>query len=280
MIRTLLAALLVLAPLTSAAQTATSGGVSLPASQIDQAIDRQAMRIGHLPADRRGTVIPALRALGPAAADRMIARLGADSPAMTELKRTSPAAYDTFVGALLDALGTFKTPRAEPTLRRFFEATTSPKLAARMGAEGLGRLCTTSTIATLTAHATNEDPRHLEAATGLGLCRDEAAVSVLTRWLASNPPPETTQAVALALGMMGSSWAWQALGPTRAQEGQQLRAAAAAALIAAYPHSTGDAAHAIVTAILMVDEPSIQGAIDQLPAKDVLRVRWTKLHRK
>lgn len=277
MIRSILAALLMATPVIASAQVGTGSAAT---QQLGRAIDSLATKAARLPSDRRASLVAPLRALGPTAVDGVLQRLNADSPAMSALKVTSPAAHDAFVAALLDALGSFRSPRAEPTFARLFEAKESPALVARMAAEGLGRLCTTSSIATLSAHATTGDSLATNAADGLGQCRKESSAAVLTGWLATRPPADTTRAVAQALGMQGSSWAWQALGAARADEGKRIRTATASALMAAYPHYEGDAARALMNAILMVDEPSLNAAISQLHEGDVLRVRWARLHRR
>lgn len=214
--------------------------LATPPSVADR-IDRLAGFTASLPADRRVHVVRRLQSLGPAALDPMLARLQADSPAMSALRRRSPAAHRAFLAALAEAVGTLESPRSIPVLRALLDGPPADARVPRAAADGLGRLCRVApTASLLVAHAAPGRPNRLAALGGLGSCRVEPAVVALTARL-SDPDPEVTRIAAQSLGRLGSSWAWLALGPAAALEGPALRTRARDAILSVSPRRARDA---------------------------------------
>jgi hypothetical protein len=264
-------------PLTvHAASTVTSPTVPSTTVSVGTSIDRLAARAAQLPVDRRASLARQLRALGPSALAPMVARLQQDSTAMKRLHAESEGAYAAFRLALVDALGYLRDTRAAPALKKEFEAPTSDARLARVAAEGLGRLCDAS----LAPHGVANDPREQEAYAGLSLCRKETSANVLLGRLESIPPEATAKALANAIGMLGSSWAWEAMGSGAKAEGDRVRAHAATVLLKVRASYSNGAKDAIEKALLMVDHPSTSQAVSALPATDSLRLRWTRSHAK
>ena len=280
MMRRMTLAALVLSALPLAARAASTVSTTpIPTTtttNVSTTIDRLVERAAKLPVDRRSTLARQLRALGPAALDAMIARLQQDSAAMKKLRAESEGAYGAFRLALVDAIGNFRNTKAAAALKKEFEAPTSDSRLALVAAEGLGRLCDAS----LAPHAVANDAREQEAYAGLAYCRKETSANVLLGRLDSIPPEATAKALADAIGMLGSSWAWEAMGAGAKAEGDRVRAHAATVLLKARASYDNGAKDAIEKALLMVDHPSTTQAISSLPTTDSLRVRWTRAHKK
>ena len=220
---------------------------------IGAKIDALATRTGQLPRDRRAQVAVQLTRLGPAAEGAILARLDHDSPAMATLRSNDASAASAFDAALLHAIGELKTVRALPSLRRAFEQ--NPDLRVRKAAaDGLGKLCELGGDKVLSAHARTGDARAQVAYASLGLCRHTRTADLLATSLATAPESDVA-AIAHGLGFLGSTWAWEALGPTRADEGRAVRERCANALVAAYARYTGPAARSAIGKMLRMVDP-------------------------
>jgi hypothetical protein len=181
--------------------------------------------------------------------------------------------------ALLEAIGTLRDPRARAVLRVVFERPPSEPLR-RAAALGLGRLCDAQAEQLLvSASGRNADaapPRarrpaavdaRIAAIAGLGHCRTMQSATVLADRLAdavraaeSDQNVRTEGAVAVAaaeaLGTLGSSWAWRALGPSRESEALRVRAVAANALLDALLWGGESTALAASRGVAMVEHPA------------------------
>jgi hypothetical protein len=85
--------------------------------------------------------------------------------------------------------------------------------------------------------------------------------------LAAHPDDATAAALADAIAFHGSSWAWEALGPTRASDGERARLQLTQALLAAYPGYQGATRQAIGDALVTVAHPTTANALADLRAR-------------
>jgi hypothetical protein len=117
-------------------------------------------------------------------------------------------------------------------VRAIFEKATDA-WAMRGAGRSMGRLCDAPSFRRLEA-ALGEPARRVAAVDGLGECRSLASAEVMTRLLDATTTTDEATLVANALGNLGSQWAWEALGPTRAAEGQKVRERIAPALVRSF----------------------------------------------
>jgi hypothetical protein len=217
-------------------------------------IDALAASADALPRDRRASLVGRLTALGPAAADALLARVSADSAAMAALRTRDLSAARAFDAALLETLGKLREPRALPALNRAFASVTADPRTAQAAADGLGRLCDAGGFAPLAAAARTSDGRAARAWTALGLCRTEPAATLLADRLNSAREGDEVRTLAEALGSLGSTWAWQSMGDARSAEGARVRRTAATALRRALTQADARTSAALREALRMVGE--------------------------
>jgi hypothetical protein len=139
---------------------------------------------------------------------------------------------DALAAGMLTAVGRMRDGRAATVLHAAFKAkaTAAVTLAS---AEAIGRLCDGSSVDLLRA-ALSDPVRRDAAIAGLGQCRGVEAAGVLGAELGAVGAPEEAATVSRALGAIGSSWAWDALGQVRAAEGLEVRRIAATALVRSF----------------------------------------------
>jgi HEAT repeat protein len=104
-------------------------------------------------------------------------------------------------------------------------------------------------------------PLRLASLEGLGECRRVDCATELASVLGSASDEETAVAAARALGSIGSSWAWKALGPAMAPTAASVRETAAQALLAAFSQHGSEARAAIAKAIVMLEHPDMPARI-------------------
>ncbi len=170
-----------------------------------------------------------LRQLGNEALLPMLEVLAFDAPSLagaTDLER------EVYVTGLFDAVGRIRDGRAAPVLHAALSAT-QPGWLHRASAEAMGRLCDAASLERLRVGLADA-VRRTSAISGLGQCRSVAAAKLLADELDATVAAEEARVIAKALGALGSSWAWQALGPARKADGDKARGIAAAALVRGY----------------------------------------------
>jgi hypothetical protein len=204
-----------------------------------------------VPYARRAHLARALKAFGKGGLYPLL-----DLITAPDVLAAPPATRDPLLVAGLEAIGKLRDRRALPVVRGLFEAGETSPGVARAAAQAIGQLGGTDDAAYLAARALPGDSREDAALYGLGYCRLTPAAQHLEARLAARPPTETVRTIADAMAQLGSSWAWEALGPSRAAEGDALRAGLAATLVAALPHYQGPARDAIEDALLVVAHPS------------------------
>lgn len=194
-------------------------------------------------------VLRELRGLGAPALLPMLEALAVKAPERGSL---TDEEWDVLKTGMVDAVGILRDPRARPVLLAAFEApghSSAVKLAA---GRALGRLGGDAELALLKKHAVKGDALLLAAIAGLGELRRKESAAHLASLLAAGVE---TDAVAEAMGQLGSSWAWRTLGPKAAPTGLEIRKVLAQALVPGYRKSPKSRA-ALGEAILMVDHPS------------------------
>ena len=216
-------------------------------------IDALASSADALPRDRRASLVRRLSALGPAATDALLTRAAADSPAMAALRSRDASAARAFDAAILETLGQRRDPRALPLFKRVFESSADSRVS-QAAADGLGRLCEAGGFATLASAARTSGRHASNAWTALGLCRTEASATLLAGRLDSASDSDDVRTLADALGSLGSTWAWQAMGEATRPEGARVRQVASAALHSALARVEGSTATTVREALRMVGE--------------------------
>lgn len=196
---------------------------------------------------------PELRALGGAALLPMLHALAFEAPAATLSTRERTA----YTVGMLEAVGLLRDPRSGPVLIAVLEGGSKDALVLRAAAEATGRLCGDPELAALTRHTATTDPLRVAAIAGLGECRRIESASHLATLLASAPDDASAEPIARALGVVGSSWAWKALGPAAAAKGLAVREVAARALVGALPKRGGEARAQIARSVLLLEHPIV-----------------------
>ncbi|APR87869.1 hypothetical protein A7982_13218 [Minicystis rosea] len=210
-----------------------------------------------------------LRAMGASALLPMLSALAFDGPSAV---LTDPQRAALTVG-MLEAVGLLRDPRSGPVLSAALESGTTDAQVLRAAAEALGRLCGDADLSALTRHAVFTDPLHQAAVHGLGQCRRVEAAKHLGGLLATAPDDATTELVAGALGTIGSSWAWKALGPSVAATGLAVREIAARALVSAFPLRSPAARQRIGVAMMLVEHPVLPELLSRAHAEAPAELR-------
>jgi hypothetical protein len=205
-----------------------------------------------------------LRALGPSALWAMVDALAFDAPPRGELNDEE---WTALTAGLLEAVGALRDPRSGPVLGAVFENGPASPRVRTAAAKALGRLCGDAELGVLVKHLPRGDARRLAAIHGLGECRRAESVDKLAGLLSAETDPATVEALASALGAVGSSWAWKAMGPEADATGLAVRKAAATALVAAYAGRSAETRASLSRAIAAVDQPETLALIDQARAR-------------
>ena len=213
--------------------------------------------------EHRAQVSRTFKALGPAALYPLLAVVAPDSAAVRNL---APTTRTIFLVSAIEALAAMKDRRALAAYHQIVDGLETEPLIVRAATQAIGALDTEEDASYLIARAQPGQPRELAAIAGLGYCRRTSAATHLSARLDAHPAATETAAIAEAMGWLGSSWAWTALGPQRAAEGAQLRDRLAASLVAAYPNYSGQERQAIGEALLLVEHPATPNRLAQLRA--------------
>jgi hypothetical protein len=208
-------------------------------------------------------VTRAFRALGPGALLPLLALVDPDA-----LEPLPPGeAREVLLVGALEAVGSISDRRATPVLARILDSDEPSHAVARAAAEALGGLCGDEELKVLSGHAAPGARRELEAIAGLGHCRRDGAAQLLVARLTDAHEARTARALALAMGHLGSSWAWQALGPARAQEGDTLRGQLVEALVRSFAEQPAEVQRASEHALRMLEHPSTAARVAEARAQ-------------
>jgi len=220
---------------------------------------------------------PELRALGPAGLLPMLSALAFDAPrtALTEKERNALTA------GMLEAVGMLRDPRSAAVLHIALEGGSRDPVVRRAAAEAVGRLCGDAELALLIKHTASGDELAEASIHGLGQCKRMEGAKQLAALLAAAPDDATAEVVAAALGVAGSSWAWQAMGPSAEATGLAVREIAARALVDAFPRRGGAARARIGKSMLLVEHPLLPALIEKAraSAQPDVQVAFTTLQK-
>lgn len=194
-------------------------------------------------------VLRELRGLGAAALLPMLEALAVQAPARGN---ATDAEWDALKLGMLEAVGILRDARARPVLHAAFEAKGQSPAVLLAAGRALGKLGGDAELGLLKKHAVKGDPLLLAAIAGLGEMRRKESAQHLASLLSANVQ---TDAVAEAMGQLGSSWAWRTLGPKAAATGLEVRKICAQALAPSY-RKNPKSRTALGEALLMVDHPS------------------------
>jgi len=201
----------------------------------------------------------AFKALGAQALEPLLALV--ESPALRDL----PAEKRSMVVAgALEALAQLRDRRAAASFRAAADG--GDETIARAAAEGLGMLGGPDEERFLIARAVEGGAHERAAIAGLGRLRTTRSSAHLAARLAAHPSPAVPAALADAMAFCGSSWPWQALGPTHDQDGEAVRELLAAALADALPAYQGATREALGVALLAVGHASTPNRLARLRA--------------
>jgi hypothetical protein len=182
----------------------------------------------------------------------MLEALAIKAPAHGTL---NDAEWDALKIGLLEAVGVLGDSRARPVVLAALEAPGQSAAVQSAAARAVGRVGGDDGLALLTKHAVKGDALLLAAIGGLGEMRRIESAKHLAGLLASTKDPAVAKAAATALGTLGSSWAWRAMGPKAEATGLAVRKVCADALVSSYARSKDKVRIAAGEAILMVDHP-------------------------
>lgn len=199
-----------------------------------------------------------LRGLGKEALLPMLEALAFDAPARGGLNDTEWQALET---GLLRAVGILRDAKAAPVVRAIFTEQTVESRVSIEAAEALGRICDKESFDFLVASAQPGQPLRASAVQGLGECRTYDSAKVLAS-LAKKASAAEIETFAAALGSVGSSWAWEAMGPAYESESDAARQLIVGALMDVFVKHEASRG-AIQRAIVMADHPNTLGHIQQ-----------------
>jgi hypothetical protein len=175
-----------------------------------------------------------LRALGKDALVPMLESLAFDAsqPGLDAREKEALA-----VG-MLSAVGDIRDARSTSVVSAIFEAETGSTPIAIAAATALGKRCDATELKLLETHSAEGDKLRLAAIEGLGECRRKDGAKKLASILASADDQATQAATVRSLGVVGSSWAWVALGKDQEQKGIEVRTMASDALLSFFVKNT------------------------------------------
>lgn len=210
------------------------------------------------------SVTKELRALGASALLPMLNELtfemrprdGATDPEWAALRE-----------GLIDTVALLRDRRAAPVLLAAFEQGSLDAGARTAAAKGLGRLGGDAELAALTTHLSAKDPLRSAAIAGLGECKRIESATALAGLLAQESDEAEAERIEQAMGSLASSWAWQAMGAARQDEGLSVRLAVAKALVPAFARLQSEGRERARKSLLMAEHPDTPALIDAQIAK-------------
>ncbi|WP_169927743.1 HEAT repeat domain-containing protein [Labilithrix luteola] len=202
----------------------------------------------------KAAISHALAKLGPTAVMPMIELLAFDGPAGLPVEQSPAVQRD-----LVEALGLLRDPRAMPVLGKMLERD-ADFTTTRTVAEAIARMDTDEASQKLVSSlATSSGERAKAILAGMGMCHKTVVTQTLAARLAARPDDATAILVVKSLGHAGNAWGWKTLAD-RTDE-NEVRGAAAKALVDAYVTYTGSAREAAAKALLVVDAPNTSSLI-------------------
>jgi hypothetical protein len=182
---------------------------------------------------------------------------------------------------MLEAVGLLRDPRSAAVLHAAFEGASKEPVVQHAAAEALGRLCGDAELALLIKHTASGDALAEASTHGLGQCKRVESANHLAALLAGAPDDAAAEIAAGALGQVGSSWAWSAMGPAAEATGLAVREIATRALVDAFPRRGGAARARIGKAMLLVEHPLLPALLEKARASATpdVQVAFTALQK-
>jgi HEAT repeat protein len=205
---------------------------------------------------RVGSITMQLASLGDAALFPMLEMLAVDGPIRGKM---SDGAWKTLKVGLIEAVGLIRDKRARPVLNTILDRETDFELE-RAAAEALARIGDDQSTKKLVRLALTQGPKQAPVLSALGECRRTLAAQALAS-LATVRDDAVALVVIKSLGTVGNAWAWQTPVIAASGERDQVRSAAAKALIKAFVSHNDYVRHKAGTALLIVADPSTPGLI-------------------
>lgn len=178
--------------------------------------------------------------------------------------------------AMIDAVGLLRDTRARPVLLALWQkARTDKAMQVEMGrqmtparavAEALGRLGGAVDLQALLARLRPDDTLNHAAIAGLGACKRQESAQALTAALTTARTPADQAWIVQAMGAVASSWAWQAMGPTRRADGLAVRKRVTDALLPLLVTTQGAARERVVQSLQLADMPDLTDRLHTLRA--------------
>jgi hypothetical protein len=252
------------------ARTSLAGEIAAYRKTNPQAFEAVRAVGGHRPENYKKfrnpvpTTSREFRALGASALLPMLEALAFETPA--ERAQLTDAEATALTVGMLEAVGTLRDPKSAPVVHAIFASGANNAAVLAAAARALGRLGGDAELSALTAAAVPGNARMLAAIEGLGECRRIEAAKHLSSLVATASDDRTLETLGLALGSVGSSWAWKTRGDAKASEGLAVREVAAKALTAAYPRASGEAQRQMQRSLGMVAHPQSLEIIDRARA--------------
>ena len=191
-----------------------------------------------------------LRRLGPSALLPMLEALAFQAPARAG---ATDQEWTALTVGMLEAVGVIRDPRSGPVLRAIFEGGKANAEVLRAAAVGMGQLCGDAELSVLIKRSAAGDALRAPAIAGLGSCRRLESAKHLAGLLRVANDEATGEILGKALGRVGSSWAWKAMGPAAEKEGAAARDVATKALVDGFVRLGGSARTEIGRALLMTE---------------------------
>ncbi|NTX50917.1 hypothetical protein [Myxococcus sp. CA039A] len=217
---------------------------------------------------KRGTLAaaaPLFRQLGAQALWPMVERLVFDAGLATQPARDS-AKLALQVG-MVEATGDLRDARLLPLWKTLLEGAETRRPARRAAAVALAKLESPEAAALLITLSPQEGFRGETVREAMGQCRRLVVAQALADALARTPAPSEARRLAVALGDIGSFWAWKTSQPKAAPEEGDVRRVAAEALVNAWLNYTGDVQQALTQALMRVDAPETGALIQSMRAR-------------
>ena len=172
---------------------------------------------------------------------------------------------------MLEAIGTLRDTQARPVLHELWrQARQRQELHAPLGrqmtvaratAEALGRLGGALELQALQSRLRLNDPLRDAAIAGLGLCKRTESAQLLVTALTQAKDEVAQRWVLQAMGALASSWSWQALGKTRADDGMRVRTRVTEVLLPLLAKTHGETRERVVQTLQLADVPDLSAKL-------------------
>lgn len=262
-----------LPPLASMSELAR---VALPRAAAEVARIRTAAEHAPPAPGRQAGIARALRLVGPGGR-AALAELVVAQSAVIAASRPAERARQALVAGALEALAQKPDQPAVDLALSVLASTEGARPVLGAAALVLGRRAGRADVEHLIVLATRPiDDSHAglvsaSAMVALGHARVPEAMRYLAGRIAANDPALAELAEAAAFS--GSSWAWEALGPARADEGRALRSELVAALLAAWPAAAPAQRPAVERALEVIDAGLAEARLSTVVLGEPQRVK-------